>query len=447
MLNTNLNIVWGIFLSICPYFVLAFIPVWEQLRYSKKTVVMIGLLCMLLNTVSVILIITWLPDWNNLRFFHSAFFLLVYLVVYTVMVQGTPLKLMFVALLVKSYADFIVNMAKFFEIYYINHVLNQVYVHSSYSFYFNLFQCLILLISYPLIWIFFRKKISQVMQTNNKAWRYLWIIPLVYYVISLAFAAMDFTLIAQWQFLLFNIASFLGFNLIYYVVIEMLEQSEKNVFLTANNELIKQQLVYQSDYYKKFGACIEETRKGEHDLRHHLNTVLGLIQQKNNEKVEQYIAELLGNRLSISDVLYCRNDAVNAILGYYVNACKQEGIDFSIATKVPNDLEIDETDLCVIFGNILENALEACRKITNANKFIKISSQFLNNKLYITVDNSFEGPLKLKNGIYLSQKREAEAGIGMLSVMGMAKKYSGEASFQVVDKTFCVSIFLNNKSN
>lgn len=285
------------------------------------------------------------------------------------------------------------------------------------------------------------------MQTHNKAGRYLWIIPSVYYVISLAFAAMDFALIAQWQFLVFNIASFLGFNLIYYVVIEMLEQSEKNVFLTANNEMIKQQLGYQSNYYKKFGVCIEETKKGEHDLRHHLNTVLGLVQQKNNEKVEKYISELLGNRLSISDVLYCRNDAVNAILGYYVNTCKQAAIDFSIATKVPNDLEIDETDLCVIFGNVLENALEACRRMTTGNKFINISSQFLNNKLYITVDNSFEGTLKLQDGIYLSRKRDSEAGIGMLSVMGMAKKYNGEASFKVVDKTFCVSIFLNNKSN
>ncbi|MBC3888967.1 GHKL domain-containing protein [Acetobacterium paludosum] len=444
MLSSNLNTVWGISLSIFPYFILAFIPVWDQLRYSKRIVALVGILCMLLNIVSVILIIQLFPNWNNLRLFHSVFFLLLYIVVYTATVQGTPSKLLFVALLVKSYADFIVYMAKFFEISYITYVLHRVYVQSSYSFYFNLFQCLILLITYPLIWIFFRKKIAQVMRTLNKAWSYLWIIPLVYYVISMAFAAMDVTLIAQWQFLVFNIASFLGFNLIYYVVIEMLEQSEKNVVLTENNEMIKQQLGYQSDYYKKFGECIEETRKGEHDLRHHLNTVLGLIQQKDNEKVEKYISELLGNRLSISDVLYCRNDVVNAILGYYVNTCKKEAIDLSIATQVPNDLEIDETDLCVIFGNILENALEACCKITNANKFIKISSQFLNNKLYIAVDNSYEGTLRLKNDIYLSQKRKEEAGIGMLSVMGMAKKYNGEASFKAVDKTFCVSIVLNN---
>jgi hypothetical protein len=139
------------------------------------------------------------------------------------------------------------------------------------------------------------------MQTHNKAWGYLWIIPLVYYIISLAFGAMNANLIAQWQFLVFNLVSFLGFYLIYYVVIEMLEQSEKNMILAESNAIIKQQLLFQSEYYKKFGECIEETRKGEHDLRHHLNTVLGLSQQQNGEKVERYISELLGNRLSIAD--------------------------------------------------------------------------------------------------------------------------------------------------
>eukprot|EP00831_Metopus_contortus_P065998 TRINITY_DN58901_c0_g3_i1.p1 TRINITY_DN58901_c0_g3~~TRINITY_DN58901_c0_g3_i1.p1 ORF type:complete len:317 (+),score=31.84 TRINITY_DN58901_c0_g3_i1:422-1372(+) len=271
VLNSYLNIAWGIGLSIPPYFILAFIPVWNQLRYSKKTVITAGTLCMLLNIVSVILIIEWVPDWNSLRFFHSVVFLLLYVGVYTAVVKGTPSKLVSIAFLVKSYADFIVNMAKFLEVSYLTYGLHKVYVQTSYSFYFNLFQCVILMVTYPLVWIFFRKKISKVMQTHNKAWRYLWIIPMVYYIISLSFGAMNAKLIAQWQFLVFNTVAFLGFYLIYYVVIEMLEQSQKNMILTESNEIIKQQLLFQSEYYKKFGECIEETRKGEHDLRHHLN--------------------------------------------------------------------------------------------------------------------------------------------------------------------------------
>lgn len=446
MLSSNLNIVWGIALSIGPYFILAFIPVWKQLRYSKKTVITVGTLCMVLNIISVIVIIEWVPNWNSLRAFHSVFFLLLYLGVYTAMVRGTPAKLLFVGLLVKSYADFIVNMAKFLEIAYLTYGLHRIYIQTSYSFYFNLFQCIILALTYPLVWIFFRKKISQVMATRNKAWGYLWIIPMVYYIISLAFGAMNATLIAQWQFLVFNLVSFFGFYLIYYVVIEMLEQTQKNMILAESNEVIKQQLVVQSEYYKKFGICIEETRKGEHDLRHHLNTVLGLIQQKNGDKAENYIAELLGNRLSIADIMYCKNDAVNAILGYYANICKLEAIDFTIEAMVPQDLKIDETDLCVVFGNVLENALEANRRITSGEKMIKLASQFIGNKLYITVDNRFSGKISMKNGVYLSQKREQSSGIGIASVTAIAQKYDGEARFEADDQIFSVAVVLSNTS-
>jgi len=447
VLNSYLNIAWGIGLSILPYFILAFIPVWNQLRYSKKTVITAGTLCMLLNIVSVILIIEWVPDWNSLRFFHSVVFLLLYVGVYTAVVKGTPSKLVFIAFLVKSYADFIVNMAKFLEVSYLTYGLHKVYVQTSYSFYFNLFQCVILMVTYPLVWIFFRKKISKVMQTHNKAWRYLWIIPMVYYIISLSFGAMNAKLIAQWQFLVFNTVAFLGFYLIYYVVIEMLEQSQKNMILTESNEIIKQQLLFQSEYYKKFGECIEETRKGEHDLRHHLNTVLGLIQQQNDNKAERYIFELLGNRLSISDVLYCGNDAVNAILSYYANICKSEAIDLFIETMVPGDLEIDETDLCVVFGNVLENALEACRCIISGDKIIKLSSQFIGNKLYISVDNRYAGEVHIKNGVFLSNKRTEASGIGIISVTAIAKKYDGEARFEAGDQEFRVSVVLSNQDH
>lgn len=292
-----------------------------------------------------------------------------------------------------------------------------------------------------------QKKITHVMQTHNKAWGYLWIIPMVYYIISLAFGAMKASLIAQWQFLVFNMVSFLGFYLIYFVVIEMLEQSEKNIIFTESNEIIKQQLVFQSEYFKKFGECIEETRKGEHDLRHHLNAVLGLIQHQNDEKAESYISELLGNRSSIADILYCNNDVVNAILGYYANICKLEGIDFTIETMLPQDLEIDEMDLCVVFGNVLGNSMEASRRITAGEKFIKVSSQFIGNKLYIAVDNRFSGEIRQKNGVYLSPKRDEAPGIGIISVTAIAKKYDGDARFEAKDQVFSVSVVLTNKSH
>ncbi len=70
----QINIIWGISLSIIPYFILAFIPVWDQLRFSRKTVLFLGFFCITLNILSVLLIMEFFPNWTNLRFFHSLFF-------------------------------------------------------------------------------------------------------------------------------------------------------------------------------------------------------------------------------------------------------------------------------------------------------------------------------------------------------------------------------------
>ncbi len=432
----QINIILGITLSILPYFILAFIPVWDQLRFSRKTVVLLGFSCISLNILSVLVIVALFPNWASLRFFHSLFFLLLYIGLYLVLVRGAGSKLLFIALLIKSYADFVVNMAKFFE-------LNlSVGEDGSYSLYFNLFQGLILLVTYPLVWLFFRDKVKQVVQTYNKAWRFIWIVPLVYYIISLSFAAMDLALIAQWQFLVFNLTAFFGFLLIYYVVIIMLEQAEENVILSEKNKIIGQQLVLQKKYYQKFGDWIDVTRKSEHDLKHHLNTLKGLIDHDQTSQARVYIESLVTGQADLATIRYCNNDALNALLGYYAKLCDQEAIGLKLQMVVPADFFVDDLDLCVVVGNLLENAIEASRKMKSGERKIDAAGQVVGKQFYLTVDNRFDGQVKMKNGDYLSSKRRHSRGVGLSSVTDIARKYGGQADFKVEAGLFKASVMM-----
>ncbi len=355
------------------------------------------------------------------------------------MVRGAGSKLLFIALLIKSYADFIVNMAKFLEL---NFFLVPDNGSASYSLYFNLFQGLILLLTYPLVWFFFKDKVKQVVQTYNKAWRFIWIVPLVYYIINLAFTAMDLARIAQWQFLVFNLTSFFGFLLIYYVVIEMLEQSEKNVILAEKNKIINQQLVLQKKYYQKFGHWIDVTRKSEHDLKHHLNTLKGLIAQNHVKKASDYIDTLVDQQESLTTIRYCKNDALNALLAYYVKLCDQEEIDLKLSMVVPAKFFVDDLDLSVVIGNLLENALEANRKLEISQRSINVAAQMVGNQFYITVDNHFDGQVKIKNGTYLSLKRRHARGVGLSSIIDIAHKYQGQADFKAENGVFYASVMM-----
>ncbi|WKY47836.1 GHKL domain-containing protein [Eubacteriaceae bacterium ES3] len=442
MSSDQLNLILGISLSIIPYFVLAFIPVWDQLRYSKRIAVLSGFACIIANVLSVSLIIALFPDWDKLRIGHSLFFLLLYIAVFLFNVRADAAKLIFIALLVKSYADFVVTMAKYLEINFMVLWLEQSFVKASYSFYFNLFQVVMLGLTYPVIWIFFRKKITEVVQTSNKAWNYIWVVPLVYYVISLSFSGLNTELIQTWQFLVFDLAAFFGFYLIYYIVIEMLKQSEKNAILSENNRMMNQQLVLQKNYYQMFGESIDNIRKSEHDMRHHLNEVKALVQKDKHDKAEAYIEKIVDTQPSLKDVMFCKNDTVNALVGYYVELCQREGIELELALSVPESLSIDDVDLCVIFGNLLENAVEASRKVSTGKKRIFMASQIQKNKLLITADNSYEEELKLKNGIYLSSKRKNAHGIGLASISEVAKKHKGQALFKAENQKFQASILL-----
>jgi sensor histidine kinase regulating citrate/malate metabolism len=111
-----------------------------------------------------------------------------------------------------------------------------------------------------------------------------------------------------------------------------------------------------------------------------------------------------------------------------------------VRVELPKIINISDTDLCIIFGNCIENAIEACRRI-KSEKFIKIKSKTINKILSITIDNSFDGSIKKAAGNYLSLKREGE-GIGISSVKSVVRKYGESAQFDVKGNIFQVAIIL-----
>ena len=138
---------------------------------------------------------------------------------------------------------------------------------------------------------------------------------------------------------------------------------------------------------------------------------------------------------------YCENQAVNAILIYFLST--YEDIDINTQLSIPDNLKnVKDNDLCIIMGNLIENAIEACNRIKdNQHKFININSRLQYDTLTITVDNSFNGSYKIKDGVYMSSKRD-EPGIGINSVKNIVEKYNGDCRFEAKENTFMASIYI-----
>ncbi len=187
---------------------------------------------------------------------------------------------------------------------------------------------------------------------------------------------------------------------------------------------------------------IDETRRARHDLSQHLRLINQYLntgsQDALREYVEHYEASLPPNR----NITFCKNYAVNTILCYYYEEARQSGVDFSASLDLPEKLPISEPEFCSMLGNLLENALFACREAKEAAPFIRILAKTEGGVLWLTIDNTALQEPAWENGRIRSSRHEG-FGLGTASVRTTAANHNGDATFQWKDEVFYASVSLS----
>ena len=141
----------------------------------------------------------------------------------------------------------------------------------------------------------------------------------------------------------------------------------------------------------------------------------------------------------ISERIYCKNTSVSALLAYFAQIAESSGIEYKVSADIPDDIKIDITDLSVLFGNLIENAIHGCVSDSAKNKKIIIRAKADSYSLCLAVDNTFTGTILTDpEGGFLSSKRKGK-GIGTESVKNIAAKYNGVAKFEYGDGMFTFS--------
>lgn len=185
----------------------------------------------------------------------------------------------------------------------------------------------------------------------------------------------------------------------------------------------------QKQHYFEIKDRIEESRKTFHDFRHNLLLIRSYAEEGSNGKITEFVDRYIESGRGMSDIIVCRNDTVNAILSYYIKIAGREQIRIDVLADLPEKLIFSDSDLCVIFGNLMENAVEACRR-TECDRHISVRAKNINNSTVIAVDNSFDGNIRLLGNTFLSSKRSRQEGIGIPTVRAAANKYGGNAVFE-----------------
>lgn len=202
---------------------------------------------------------------------------------------------------------------------------------------------------------------------------------------------------------------------------------------------------YQNDLITKHCEEVQniyKTMRGwRHDYHNHIQTLLAL--SGDEEKTREYLLHLNDDLMCVDTVIKTGNVMVDAILNSKLSLIKSRDIQVNARAVVPSELQISEIDLCVIIGNLLDNAVEACLKQSEEEtRFIRVFIGILKGQLYISVTNSSSGEIKKSGKTYLSTKESAGHGFGLLRVDRIVEKYSGYMNRQDEEGVFAAEVML-----
>lgn len=203
---------------------------------------------------------------------------------------------------------------------------------------------------------------------------------------------------------------------------------------------------YQNDllqkHYNEVENMYRQMRGWRHDYKNHIAAMKIHLDEGNYELLGNYLNELNMDLSTVDTVLKTGNVMVDAILNSKISLAQSKNISVDAAASVPEKIRVSDTDICVIIGNLLDNAIEACCKLENSNeRFIRIYIGLLKQQLYISVSNSVGGKIKKEGKTYFTTKNENH-GFGLKRIDKIVSKYGGYINRQDETDVFATEIMI-----
>lgn len=224
------------------------------------------------------------------------------------------------------------------------------------------------------------------------------------------------------------------------LIIMLIKNIRKTSYYENLSNIMDVRLTEQVKHYEQVEKTDNELRKFRHNYKNMKIGLMSLLNNKDTDGAKKYVADC-DELLDIDYTLYqTGNSIINAILSDKAMKVKDKGITIKFAGLIPQT-KISNTDLCIIFGNILDNAIEAVEKVDdNIAKEINIDVYKKKDYLFITVTNPTKTEVAIKdNKIVTSKDDKSNHGLGLSSVEETLKKYDGHLDLDCNNNKFTTS--------
>lgn len=225
-----------------------------------------------------------------------------------------------------------------------------------------------------------------------------------------------------------------------YLLFSLIEKITLLLRSHYENIIYKQDYDFQKKYYEEIDNQIQELQKVRHDYKNELLTLYNLLSNDSSAALD-----MLCNYIADIDTLYyniySHNKYVNSILNVKFSVAKKLNIQITSYVFVPKEMKLKYSEIGIIFGNLLDNAINANLSISNGKRYILLKAQYLNNFLFLHIENPYTSTLTVH------QASDHIHGYGLKNVKQVIEQHNGIIKTTSENNIYQVDIILYDLKN
>lgn len=295
-----------------------------------------------------------------------------------------------------------------------------------------------------MFWRILRFKLAELFASAylNDLWRWLFLLPMMataYFVVCLPRDLSNVLVgrirplsLMTWTVLLGLIFAF--YEVFWAVVVRM----ERELRLEQENRVLR----IEEQRYRQLQETMHESRKQRHDFRQHLRLISELTAANRFDELRMYLNDYVR---SVRDepIWLSQNPVVNALAAYYHRAAIEDSVSIEWSLDLPAELPFSEIDFCIVFGNLIENALNAVREFPAERREIKVAAGRIGKGMIgLSVTNPAE-PRSGPGPDSAALDAGPESGIGLISVSSSVNRLGGTMTIENENGIFSVFVIIN----
>lgn len=429
-----LRYVCGFLLQTLPYAFFCCYPFWERFKINKNHAVLIAAVFLAVAAVPFTIVGAGGFGGERNEFYTNVIFyttLLLFFIYYLLVIRAAPAQKIFVFFIMMSYGFFLTEL--------VSTITNSFdlrpdeYMYSPVAL--LLYFVINLLAAKPILMLMNLVRRAAKSAVERRIWRILCVVPVAFMLLTNAIYFLE-TLCIEWYLLLqiYTIVMMVYIFFIYTLIFLVMERVRKQTEARETAEMMLEN-------YRRTAENNDRIREIHHEVRHHLGVLSTYLKQKDYADAEAYLQKVSDNADKYLITSYTPNPLVNSILTAFKSRAEENDIQVNYSILVSERLEMDDLDLCYLLTNMLENAVEGCKRVRQADRYLTLKLHAKGYFLYFYCENACDtASLKTSSEKFISNKPDSEEhGYGLRLMKQVAEKYNGILNVRAQDGSFTVT--------